>query len=113
MTLEEFCTKLASLDLTQVSQALSILWYHDEKQPDTVMSAGQLARVIHDSGLGNPHSTKLGDAIKATGKVIATTAGYRLKVLARTEIRGWIASILGETKPSVDQELGYLSREVW
>jgi hypothetical protein len=113
MTLENFCIKLATLSLTQVNQALSILWYHDEKQPDVVMSAGQLAKLIHDSGLGNPHSTKLGESIKATGRVIVTSSGYRLKVLARTEIRGWLESILGKTKPSVDQELGYLSREVW
>jgi len=77
------------------------------------MSAGQLGKIIHDSGLGNPHSTKLGEAMKATGKVIPTSAGYRLKVLARTEIRGWLESILGEKKPEVDQDLGYLSRELW
>lgn len=113
MTLEEFCTKLAHLELSQVNRALSVLWFHDERQPDVTMSAGQLAKIIHETGLGNPHSTKLGESIKATGKVIATSSGYRLKVLARSEIRVWLESILGEVKPPIDHELGYLSRDVW
>jgi hypothetical protein len=113
MTLDDFCTKLSGLGLVLTDQALAILWYHDEKQADIVMSAGQLAKIIREAGLGNPHSTQLGEQIKRSGKVIATNAGYRLKVLSRAEIRGWVVSILGETKPAVDQELGYLSKDVW
>src|SRR5947199_226022 len=40
MTLDDFCTKLSGLPLSQPEQALAILWFHDEKQPDVVMSAG-------------------------------------------------------------------------
>jgi hypothetical protein len=113
MTLDQFCTKLPGLELSQPDQALAILWYHDEKQPDIVMSPGQLAKIIRESGLGNPHSTQLGETIKRTNKVIATSAGFRLKTLARAEIREWLRSILGATKPAIDQELGYLPQEVW
>src|SRR4051794_37656783 len=113
MTLEQFCTKLASLDLSQTKQALAILWYHDEKSADAVMTAGQFAKIIHDAGLGTPHSTKLGEAIKKTGMVVATKDGFRLKMLSRSQIRDWLLPILGEAKPAVDQDLGYLSKEVW
>ena len=77
------------------------------------MSAGQLAKIIRESGLGNPHSTQLGEAIKTTGKVLATSAGFRLKTLARGEIREQLRAILGEAKPGVDHELGYLPKDVW
>ncbi len=113
MSLEDFCTKLSDLTLSQSEQALAILWYHDEKKPDAVMSAGELAKIIHNMGLGNPNSTQLRDAIVRTGKVISTKSGLRLKVLARTQIRQSIESILGAAKPAVDQELGYLPQDVW
>lgn len=83
MTLEQFCTKLVGLDLNQPDQALSILWYHDEKQPDIVMSAGQLAKVLRESGLGNPNSTLLRNSIDASGKVLSVSGGFRLKMLTR------------------------------
>src|SRR5688500_15599209 len=113
MTLEQFCSGLAGLGLSQPEQALAILWFHDEKQPETVMSAGQLAKIIRETGLGNPHSTQLGDAVKKSGKVLPTSAGFRLKMLARGEIRDQLRPILGEAKPAVDQDLGYLPRDVW
>ncbi|HSI34757.1 MAG: hypothetical protein ACAI43_13035 [Phycisphaerae bacterium] len=113
MKLEQFCTKLASLDLAQPQQAVSILWFHDEKTPDMVMSAGQLGKIIREAGLGNPNSTILGESVKRTGMVIATSAGYRLKMLARSQIRAWLMPILGDTKPEVDQDLGYLPKAVW
>jgi hypothetical protein len=113
MTLNQFCTKLSSLGLSQPQQATSILWFFDEKTPDIVMSSGQLAKIIRESGLGNPNTTLLNDSVKRTNMVIPTAAGYRLKTLARAQIREWLITILGETKPEVDQDLGYLPKAVW
>jgi hypothetical protein len=113
MSLDDLCTRLSSLPLSQPERALAILWYHDEKQPDVVMAAGELAKIIRNSGLGNPNTTLLREAINRTGNVVSTTAGFRLKVLARSQIRQSIESILGTTKPDVDQELGYLPKDVW
>src|SRR5437868_4908031 len=113
MTIDQFCTKLSRLDLSHADQALAILWFHDEKQPDIVMSSGQLAKVIQESGLGSPHSTRLGEAMKKTGKVLVSAAGFRLKTLARSQIRETLHPILGATAPAVDQELGYLPEAVW
>jgi len=113
MTLDQFCTKLPSLALSQPEQALAILWYHDEKQPNIVMSPGQLAKIIRESGLGGPNSTQLGESIKKTGKIIASNAGFRLKALARSEIREFLRPVLGTTKTPVDQELGFSPKGVW
>lgn len=113
MTIDQFCTKMFGLELSHTDQALAILWFHDEKHPDTVMSSGQLAKVIHEAGLGSPHSTRLGEALKKTGKVLVSVAGFRLKTLARAQIRETVHPILGATAPAVDQELGYLPEAVW
>src|SRR5205085_2227972 len=86
-----------------------------EKTPDVAMSAGQLSKLIHESGLGVPHSTRLKEALRKSGKVNGNGngAGFRLKALSRTEIRGWVRGILGTPNPTVDQDLGYLPRGVW
>lgn len=113
MKLDQFCHVLRKLERNQADRALSILWFHDEKTPDIVMSAGELAKIIHDSGLGNPHSTRLGEAVRKSNKVISSAAGFRLKTLARAEIQEWLRPILGTNKPAIDQELGFLPRGVW
>jgi len=52
MTPLRVCTNLAKLELRQWQRAIAVLWYYDEKQPDVVMSAGQLAKICTrlDSG---------------------------------------------------------------
>lgn len=113
MDLKQFCSNLQSLDLTHAQMALSILWFHDEKTPDEIMSAGQLSKIIYEMGLGHPNSTGLSKQIKATRKTIVSKKGFRLKDLSRAQIREWIHPILGATHPSIDQDLGYLPRDVW
>src|SRR5687768_5629319 len=114
MTIADFCAKLASLELSQWQQALAILWFHDETQPDAVMSAGQLAKIIHESGLGVPHSTQLGKAIERSGMVLTSTKGFRLKTLARSTVREWLASIFVTETPTtqVAKRLAAMSAKV-
>ena len=109
----EFCEKLASLPLSQTDKALAILWFRDESSPNVVMSSGTLSKILYEAGLSNPHSTRLAEQIRRTGKVITSSQGFRLKDIARTQIRNQLTSILGETKPKIEQELGYLPRDVW
>jgi hypothetical protein len=113
MQLEEFCQKLDTLALSIPEMALALLWFHDEKTPDIAMTAGDLARIVHRSGLGNPHSTQLTEALKRTGMVLQQRNGFSLKALSRGKIRATLESILGATRPSVDQDLGYLPKQVW
>lgn len=113
MDLKQFCVKLKSLGLSNKETALAILWYHDEKEPEVIMPAARLAKIIFEMGLGNPNSTRLRDQIHNSKKVISSKGGFRLKEIARSEIRNILHPILGTTKPAVDQELGYLPRDVW
>ena len=94
MTIEEFCIQIAGLELSQWQQAVAILWYHDRMQPDVVMSAGQLAKVIHETGLGVPHSTQLGKAILRSGLVLTSAKGFRLKSLSRPTVSSWLQAAL-------------------
>lgn len=113
MVLNEFCVQLAKLDLSHQEIALSILWFHDEQNPDTSLTAGELSAIISHSGLGTPHSTRLGIALKKSGHVLESSKGYRLKVLARPKLRARLNSILSPEPPPVEQELGFLPRAVW
>lgn len=113
MELEEFCQRVDTLNLSILDKALALLWYHDEKTPDITLTAGELARTIHRTGLGNPHSTQLTVALRKSGMVLPQGNGFSLKMLSRSRIRENLKSILGETKPSIDQDLGYLPRQVW
>lgn len=113
MELKQFCTNLKSLELNHTEKALSILWFHDEGNPDVIMSAGGLGKIIFEMGLGNPHTTQLRGQIKKTRKCIESKKGFRLKEFSRAEIRDLLHPILGATNPNVDQDLGYLPRDVW
>ena len=113
MEFVEFCEKLETLTLPAPQQALALLWFHDEKQPDINITAGNLARQIHDSGLGHPNSTRLADQLRATGLVLSRAGGFSLKALARGKIREQLKPILGAVAPAVDQDLGYLPAHVW
>ena len=113
MTLEQFCIRLSTLELTQPKQALAILWFYDCTNAEKIMTSGLLARIIHETGLGNPHSTQLKEAMIQSGLVLVTKKGLKLKVLARSQIRQWLVHILEEAKPEINHDSGYLSKEVW
>lgn len=114
MTIADFCAKLATLELSQWQQALAILWFHDHAQPDAVMSAGQLAKIIHEAGLGVPHSTQLGKAIERSGLVLTSTKGFRLKTLSRSTVGEWLTPILTAETPTtpVAKKLAEMSAKV-
>ncbi len=113
MTLDDFCHKLEKIELSITQKALALLWFHDEKSPDAAMTAGEIARLIHRSGLGNPHSTQLTKSLKETGMVLQRGSSFSLKSLSRAKIRELLGPILGAINPSVNQELGYLPEQVW
>src|SRR5437868_870545 len=112
MDLDTFCHKLESLNLSTTDQALSLLWFFDEKTADVAMTAGELARLIPQSGLGNPHSTRLTESLRKSGLVLQKGSNFSLKVLARTKMRDLLTPILAPAPPKVDQDLGYLPKQV-
>ena len=113
MTLDEFCHKIEALDLTIVEKSLALLWFHDEESQGAEMTAGEMSRLIHRSGLGNPHSTKLTESLKSTGMLLCRGSRFSLKALSRAKIRERLTPIFEATQPKVNQELGYLSEQVW
>jgi hypothetical protein len=113
MTLEQFCTKLPSLQLTHAELVLVLLWYHDEKTPDCIMTTGELAKIIRETGLGSTNTTSLQKSVLSCGHVILSAKGIRLKVLSRAQIREMLLPILGAIKTEVDQDLGFLPKDVW
>lgn len=113
MTLDEFCQKLSTLKLGISQQALALLWFYDEQQPDVRKKSGELARIVYTTGLGNPNQSRLTEALRKSGMVMEDSQGFALKSLARSKIRDQLKSILGPTHPKVDQELGYLPKPVW
>jgi hypothetical protein len=113
MTLTEFCTNLAKLQLSQWQQAIAVLWYHDENQPDVMMSAGQLAKILHESGLSIPHSTRLGKDIQKSGLVLASAKRFRLKALSRAAVREWLKDVLiTETATSTVSERSFVEEAI-
>jgi hypothetical protein len=113
MELAQFCTGLKKLELSQTQIALAILWFHDEKAPDVNMSSGELSKIVYESGLGNPNSTLLRERLRKSGMVIPSAQGFRLKALARSQMRDLLQPLLGAVQPKIDQDLGYLPRDVW
>lgn len=113
MTLDDFCIRLASLSLSHAEMALAVLWFHDEQQQDISLSSGELSAIMTRMGLGVPHSTRLGTALKKTGQVMESRNGFRLKVIARAKIRSQLESVLTPMKPNVEQDIGYIPKAVW
>jgi hypothetical protein len=113
MNLESFCVALASLNLSQPRQAVEILWFADRQQPGSSLTAGDLARSIRDAGLGNPHSTKLGEAAVATGHVLRSGDQLRIKPVSREVVRAWVAAVLAPAPPEVQHDTGFLPEAVW
>lgn len=54
------------------------------------MSPGALQRILHEHGIANLHSTRLGARLKATGKVYTIDKCLRIKAAARSSVSMWI-----------------------
>ncbi len=113
MTISEFCIELGKLHLTQTKQAIAILWFLDQKAQGAGASSGELARHIRESGLGNPNSTLLGQAIQKTKQALKTGRKFKLKPTEREPVSRWVSTICKPEPAPVDQETGYLPKAVW
>lgn len=114
MDLQTFCVKLHDLPLTHAQRALSILWFVDNAQQGITRDSGELSRLMREAGLGEPHSTKLRDAMIASGFVLKVGATkLRLKPTSRATIKKWIEPVLEFEPPKVNQAAGFLPEAVW
>ncbi len=113
MNVEEFCVGLAELGLSQQQQALAALWFLDRAEPGSARNAGQLSRLLHDSGLATPHSTRLGESLARSGHVLKVGDRYKIKPTSRSTLEKMVASILIPAAPVADQANGFLPEAVW
>lgn len=113
MDVEQFCVALSPLELAHAEQAIAVLWFLDKSQPGTSRTAGELARLLRESGLAEPHSTRLGKAIQKSGHVLSERGRLRIKPTARVVVEKQVASILVVPPPSVDQSNGFLPEAIW
>jgi hypothetical protein len=113
MTVHDFCVALANVDLIQMQRAAAILWFVDRESPGASKTAGQITRLMRDAGLGEPHSTRLGEDLLQSGLVLNSGRQLRIKPTYRETVAGWVASIVEPAKPKADQERGYLPKAVW
>ena len=113
MTLGEFCLALDQLSLKNTQMALAILWFMDQENPDISVRGGELAKIITQTGLGTPHSTRLTQALTNTKLVFNSKSGLRLKPTSKTKIYEMIKPIFKWKKPDIDHSRGYLSEEIW
>jgi hypothetical protein len=89
LSLAEFCELIDGLP-TNAEKALSVLWYHDQREPDIAMKAGALAKILDDHRVGTPNSTKLAAQISETRLANESTKGFSLKPGSRKIIHDWL-----------------------
>jgi hypothetical protein len=113
LSLDDFCEVVKKLKRTNAEKALAVLWFHDQKQADIAMSAGELTRILGDHHIGTANSTALGRAIAETKLASESRAGFSLKPGSRRVIQGWLPADLDGIQPTMDQAAGYLPEAVW
>jgi hypothetical protein len=112
LELHQFCEVIDSL-ASNAHKAVAVLWFHDYKQPDVVMSARELARVLDDHHIGTPDPHFLVGAIDKTRLCNQSSDGFSLKPGSRKVVREWLPADLGGVQPAVDHSAGYLPEAIW
>jgi len=110
---EDFCVRLAELKLNHVDKAVSILWFHDQRREGTAKTSGELSRAMRDSGIGEPHSTKLGKSLEASKHTLSKSNNFRIKPTSRQQVKNWLSPILETPEYQMDHKSGYLPEDVW
>jgi hypothetical protein len=112
LELHEFCEIVRGLP-SNADKAVAVLWFHDFKQPDVVMSARELARILDDHHIGTPDAHFLAGAIKKTRLCNETSDGFSLKPGSKKVVREWLPLHLEGMQPAMDHSAGYLPEAVW
>lgn len=114
ITLCDFCEALSKLEgKTNAEKAVAILWYHDQKQSDICMTAGQLTKILDNHHLGTPNATQLAEAIKKTKFASDSKKGFTLKPGSRNLIVNWFPDGFDGVQPQIDHAAGFLPEAVW
>lgn len=114
MELDAFCSRIVQIsDADSLKKALCILWWDTQFGDSDGMTAGEIARIIRDEGLGNPNSTQLGTKLNKSSLTLKKGSTFRLRAGAEDTIRDWVSPVLGCVTLKVDIDDGYLPGDVW
>jgi hypothetical protein len=114
MELAELCEKLTrAIHLDATKKAIVILWWANNRSPNTPLTAYYLAQTISRHRIGNPNRTVLSKGLAASPLTLKSRSGFVLKAGAGETVSSWIADIMDSSMPSVDQSAGYLPEAVW
>jgi hypothetical protein len=113
LSIDDFCEVVKKLKKTNAEKALAVLWFFDQMEPDTAMSAGQLTKILGDHHVGTANSTALARAINDTKLATQSSSGFALKPGSRRVIQGWLPADLDGMQPTMDHATGYLPEAVW
>lgn len=113
MTIDDFCVALGPLNLSQPEQAVAILWFADSQSQGKSLTAGEITKLIRDSGLGTPHSTRLGEAVMKSRHALKSGQQLRLKPTSRDTVAGWVKTILEPRPVPLDHDNGFIPKAIW
>jgi hypothetical protein len=113
--LEGLCRALGrSTEIGLTDSALAVLWWHDKNTPGHELSAGDIARLLEKHSLGRPNTTRLGDGLMRTKKVLRSTKGLlKLKATARGDVEELVRRAIGAKSPTIPAETAFLPEEAW
>lgn len=113
LSLADFCEHLTELELTNAEKAIAVLWFHDRKTPDVLMTSGALKKIMGDHHVGAPNQTALTEAIRKTKLCNENRKGFSLKPGSRKVVQGWLPRGIDGLQPEMNHAEGYLSDALW
>jgi hypothetical protein len=113
ISLAQFCAKLAATELTITYKAFAIFLWHYDNENRQEMTAGEIAKIMHLHGLGNPNSSKLKESMSKTRLATRTGTSFRLKTSGRSQILKEVSANLKVQNPDINHEVGFLPAEIW
>ena len=114
MELSDLCRNLARMrDWDSAKKALCLLWWFEEKDPNTPVRAGALARVLRQYALGNPNSSALSTNLAKTRLCLKVDGGFRLKAMAKPDVGTWVRNAVDIPAAEVNLETGFLPADLW
>jgi Domain of unknown function (DUF4145) len=112
--LAEFCARLARIEGADPAElALGILCWHDRQSPGRQMSTWDITKVLTAHGLANPNRAVLASKLSKSALTLKVGGDFRLRAGAQNAIRERLSAAFDAVLPEVNQEVGFLPREVW
>lgn len=105
---EGFCEGLARLDLTEVGNAVALLWYLTARGDVAEITVGALADLLHDSALTSRVNTaRLRSKLRAHKDVVAgkTPDSFRIRLARRSDLAREFEPLCKRPLPKVEDHI--------